>query len=167
MAILRKLARPMLSATFITGGFQVLRHPKSAVPLTESVAEPLAARVPALPEDPEQQARIMGAVQVGAGVMLALGRFPRLSALALATTLTPTVLAGHWTLEDPEECARQRFAFYRDLSLLGGLLIAVADTHGKPSLARRSRRAAVEGRRSARRAIHEAATSRTARTPRL
>lgn len=46
-----------------------------------------------------------------------------------------------WTVEDPQERALQRAHFLTDLSALGGLLIAAADTHGKPSLAYRSRHA--------------------------
>ncbi|MDN3295213.1 DoxX family protein [Streptomyces ficellus] len=170
MAIFRKLARPLLASTFVTGGLHVLRDPKPVVPLAEPVARPVAARIPGLPDDPERLVRVNAAVQAGAGALFALGRFPRLSALALATTLIPTTLAGHayWNVEDPEERARQRVHFYKNVALLGGLLIAVADTHGKPSLAYRSRRAATTGRRaartrsrSARRAV-EAATAHTA-----
>ncbi|MEE1754608.1 DoxX family protein [Streptomyces sp. SP18CS02] len=166
MAILRKLARPLLASVFVTGGFQVLRHPRAVAPAAAPVALPVASRIPLLPEDPEQLARISGAVQTGAGVLLTLGRLPRLSAFALAATLVPTTLAGHryWTVEDPQERARQRVHFYKNLSLLGGLLIAVADTHGKPSLARRSRRAVADGRRSARSARRavDAAAARSA-----
>ncbi|MFE7777114.1 DoxX family protein [Streptomyces sp. NPDC057445] len=160
------MARPLLASTFIAAGFHVVRHPKAAASTVERVVLPIAARFPALPEDPEQLARISGGVQAGAGVLLALGRFPRLSALALSATLAPTALGGHrfWTVEDPEERERQRTLFLKDLALLGGLLIAVGDTHGKPSLAHRSRRAAAGGRRSARSARRavDAATTRTA-----
>ncbi|WP_435797171.1 hypothetical protein [Streptomyces microflavus] len=53
----------------------------------------------------------------------------------------PTTLAAHrfWTIEDPEERAAQRIQFLKNASTLGGLLIAAADTHGKPSLAYRTR----------------------------
>lgn len=139
MAILRKLARPLLASTFVTGGLHTWRDPKGVAPVAEPVARPVAARIPALPDDPEKLVRVNSAVQVGAGVLFATGRLPRLSALALATTLVPTTLAGHayWTVEDPEERARQRIHFFKNLSMLGGLLIAAADTHGKPSLAYR------------------------------
>ncbi|MGA5421334.1 DoxX family protein [Streptomyces lavendulocolor] len=143
MAIFRKLARPLLASAFLTGGLRTLRDPKSAVPVAEPVTGPLSARIPALPDDPAKLVRLNAAVQVGAGVMFATGRFPRLSALALAAGLVPTTLAAHayWTAEDPEERERLRIDFYKNLSLLGGLLIAAADTHGKPSLAHRVKNA--------------------------
>ncbi|MCS0638409.1 DoxX family protein [Streptomyces sp. LP05-1] len=158
MAILRKLARPLLASTFVTGGLNALRHPKELAPVAEPVTAPLTARIPLLPEDPAQLVRLSSGVQVGAGVLLALGRVPRLSALALAATLVPTTLAGHafWAEEDPERRAQQRIHFFKNVALVGGLLIAAADTHGKPSLAHRSRRAATEGRRAARRSARTA-----------
>ncbi|MFD9877194.1 DoxX family protein, partial [[Kitasatospora] papulosa] len=153
MAILRKVARPLLASVFISGGIRTLRDPHAVAGAAEPVARPVSMRVPQLPDDTVRLVRINSAVQVGAGVLLAAGRFPRASALALAASLVPTTLAGHawWKAQDPEERARQRVQFTKNLSLLGGLLIAAADTHGKPSLAYRSRAAATVGARSVRR----------------
>ncbi|MFD9768223.1 DoxX family protein [[Kitasatospora] papulosa] len=153
MAILRKVARPQLASVFISGGIRTLRDPHAVAGAAEPVARPVSMRVPQLPDDTVRLVRINSAVQVGAGVLLAAGRFPRASALALAASLVPTTLAGHawWKAQDPEERARQRVQFTKNLSLLGGLLIAAADTHGKPSLAYRSRAAATVGARSVRR----------------
>ncbi|GAA2498975.1 DoxX family protein [Streptomyces gobitricini] len=133
------MARPLLASTFLTGGLRTLRDPGAVAPAAEPVTRPLTARITALPDDPARLVRVNSAVQVGAGLLFATGRLPRLSALALAAGLVPTTLAGHayWTEEDPEERARQRIQFFKNLSLLGGLLIAAADTHGKPSLAHR------------------------------
>ncbi len=47
-----------------------------------------------------------------------------------------------WNEIDPDLKARKRQQFLTDLSLLGGLMIASADTAGKPSLGWRGRRAA-------------------------
>ncbi|MEV6782513.1 DoxX family protein, partial [Streptomyces sp. NPDC051098] len=144
MAILRTAARPLLASVFVSGGFRTLLDPRSVAPAAAPVALPVAERAPRLPEDTERLVRINGAVQLGAGVLLATGRFPRASALALAASLVPTTLAGHawWKTEDPDERARLRTQFTKNVSLFGGLLIAAADTHGKPSLAYRSRTAA-------------------------
>ncbi|MEV0025160.1 DoxX family protein [Streptomyces atroolivaceus] len=154
MAILRTVARPLLASVFISGGLRTLRDPHSVAAAAEPVAQPVAGRVPRLPNDTVSLVRINSAVQVGAGALLATGRFPRASALVLAASLVPTTLAGHawWNTDDPAERARQRVQFTKNLSLFGGLLIAAADTHGKPSLAYRSRAAAAAGGRSARKA---------------
>ncbi|MGP3770408.1 DoxX family protein [Streptomyces sp. SDT5-1] len=158
MAVLRKCARPMLASAFVAGGLSTVRAPEHVAPAAEPVAVPVASRVPRLPEDPEQLVRINGAVHIGAGLLLAAGVMPRLAALALAGTLVPTTLAGHawWKEEDPERRAQQRTHFLKNLSLMGGLLITAADTHGKPSAAYRVRGAAASGRGSARRARRDA-----------
>ena len=77
-------------------------------------------------------------------VLRAMGWFPRLSAAVLAGTLVPTTLAGHryWEIEDKQERAQQQIHFLKNLTMLGGLLIAAADTGGNPSLAWRRRHAA-------------------------
>ena len=87
--------------------------------------------------------RLNGAVQLVAGSMLALGRFPRLSALAIAADLLPTTYAGHrfWETDDKQERMQQRIHFLKNVSIFGGLLIAAADTGGNPSLAWRGRHA--------------------------
>ncbi|MEU6313643.1 DoxX family protein [Streptomyces sp. NPDC047014] len=143
MAVLRKFARPLLAAPFIARGLRTVRRPDDALPVAQPVVQALGDRIPALAGDPKQLLRATGAVQAAAGLLLATGRAPRLAALTLAATLVPTSLTAHafWTAEDPEERARQRAGFLTDLSALGGLLIAAADTHGKPSLAYRSRHA--------------------------
>ncbi|MFI7321178.1 DoxX family protein [Streptomyces venezuelae] len=158
MAVLRKCARPMLASVFVTGGLQTLRDPRRAAPAAEPVVAPVASRIPWLTEDPERLVRLNGAVQLGAGLMLATGRVPRAAALALVGTLVPTTLAGHawWKEKDPEQRAAQRTQFTKNLSLLGGLLIAAADTHGKPSVAYRTRTAAATGRKAARRTRRDA-----------
>ncbi|MEU9802279.1 DoxX family protein [Streptomyces sp. NPDC051000] len=143
MAVLRKLARPLLAAPHVVGGLRTLRRPESAAEHVQPLAQAVGKRVPALAGDPLKLVRVHSAIQVGAGLMMATGRVPRLAALTLAASLVPTALTEHafWTVEDPKERARQRAHFLTDLSALGGLLIAAADTHGKPSLAYRSRHA--------------------------
>jgi uncharacterized membrane protein YphA (DoxX/SURF4 family) len=88
--------------------------------------------------------KIDALVKIGAGAALALGKLPRLSAALLAASLVPTTLAGHpfWELDDPKERSAQRIQFLKNLGLLGGLLLASADTEGKPSLGWRARRGA-------------------------
>lgn len=154
MTILRKCARPLLASSFISGGYSALRNAEELAPAAEPVVRRITEQVPSLDKNPEQFVRINAGVQIGAGVLLALGRFPRLASFALAATLVPTTLVQHayWTVEDPEERSQQKIHFYKNLSLLGGLAIAAADTHGKPSLAYRSQQAADRGRRGARRA---------------
>ena len=119
----------MLASIFVVQGYDTLRHPEKVAARADKVVGPLKQRVSALPDDTEQLVRINGAVQLVAGSLLAIGRFPRLSALALAATMVPTTLAGHpyWTVQDPAERAQQRIHFHKNLALIGGLLLAVVD----------------------------------------
>ena len=130
----------MLASIFIVQGYETLLHPERVAPAAEPVVRPIADRVPVVPDQVEQAVRINGAVQLVAGSMLALGRWPRLSALAIAATLVPTTYAGHrfWETDDKQERAQQRNHFLKNLTMFGGLLIAAGDTAGNPSLAWRS-----------------------------
>lgn len=147
--ILRRIARPLLAAAFVAEGVDALRNPKPRI----QAAEPLLDKVPAevheklpdqMPTDPESLVKLDAAVKIGAGLALGLGRFPRLSALLLATSLVPSTAAAHrfWEHENPEERATQQQQFLKNAGLLGGLLLAAADTHGKPSLSWRAKHAA-------------------------
>ena len=143
MTLVRRLARPCLAAMFVTGGFDSLRAPASKVPAADPIAPRIAEKLPYLPEDTEQLVKINGAVQVGAGLMLATGRLPRLSSALLAGSLVPTTLAGHrfWEEEDETRRAQQRIHFFKNVSMLGGLMLAAVDTEGRPGLAWRAQHA--------------------------
>jgi putative oxidoreductase len=99
----------------------------------------------------EQAVRLNGAVQLVAGSLLAIGKFPRLSAAALAASLIPTTAAGHrfWESSDKQERAQQKVHFLKNVTMLGGLLIAASDTAGNPSIAWRGRHAATTAKREA------------------
>ncbi len=89
-----RLARPLLAGMFVVGGIDALLRPESKVPKAEFVTSRLA-RTFGLPEDPKLLVRVNGGVQVGAGLLLAMGVLPRPMAASLATSLIPTTLAGH------------------------------------------------------------------------
>jgi uncharacterized membrane protein YphA (DoxX/SURF4 family) len=146
--VIRRIARPLLSAVFIGQGAETLRNPKAATNASapamsalRMLPDPIASKVPA---DPETTARINAAIQVVGGILLATGKMPRVASAALAFTVIPGNLGAHlfWNETDPERKARKRRDFLTDLSLLGGLIIAAADTAGRPSWGWRGRRAA-------------------------
>lgn len=138
----------MLAAMFVSGGFDQLRRPQTKVMQAEKVAEPIAEKLH-LPDDPATLVRINGAVQVGAASLLAMGKFPRLSAAALAASLVPTTLAGHrfWEEYEPGRRTTQRIMFLKNLSMLGGLVLAATDTEGRPSLSWKARTATADASR--------------------
>ncbi|NDK90643.1 DoxX family membrane protein [Gordonia desulfuricans] len=147
--ILRRIARPMLSSIFIISGFDAVRQPTGRADMAGDFIESSLNALPptvsgVLPSDPATLVRINGAAQVLGGLMLATGRYPRLAATGLAGSLVVTTFAGHpfWQETDPAKRAAQKANFLKNVSLTGGLLIAAADTEGKPSLAWRGRRRA-------------------------
>jgi uncharacterized membrane protein YphA (DoxX/SURF4 family) len=146
--LIRRIARPLLSVAFIGQGVESLLNPKSAaeaaapaVDSLQALPDPVGSKIPS---DPQAFAQINAAVQIGGGLLLATGKMPRVASAALAFTVLPANLGTHmfWTETDPQRKAELRQAFLKDLSLLGGLIIASADTAGKPSLGWRGRRAA-------------------------
>jgi uncharacterized membrane protein YphA (DoxX/SURF4 family) len=144
MSLSRRIARPMLASIFIVGGLDALRNPEGKVKRAEAVTQPLADKFPALPQDTETLVRINGAVQVGAGALLAVGKFRRLAALALLGSIVPTTYAGHrfWEEADDAKRAEQKMHLLKNLGLAGGLILAAMDTEGAPSLGWRAKRKA-------------------------
>ena len=143
MAVTRRIARPLLAAPFVSGGVETLRNPDPRVEKAQAVAPQIAERLP-LPDQTDQLVKINAAVQVAAGVLLSVGRLPRLAAAALAASLVPTPLAGHrfWEEEDATRRAQQQIHFLKNVGLLGGLILAAVDTEGAPSLGWRARQTA-------------------------
>ena len=142
MALSRRIARPLLASIFIAGGIDALRDPEGKVKPAEAVVGPLSEQLSFVPNDPVTLVRVNGAVQVGAGTLLAIGKFRRLASLALIASIIPTTYAGHrfWDEADDEIRAQQQVHFLKNLGLLGGLILAAMDTEGEPSLGWRARR---------------------------
>jgi putative oxidoreductase len=137
----------MLASMFVMGGYSALRNPAQHVRMAGPVTEKLSdatdqAQVPTA--DEKQLVLINGAAQVIGGLALATGRLPRLSALVLAGSLVPTTAAGHrfWEEKDKTQRANQQIHFFKNLSMLGGVLLAAVDTEGKPGVAWRAKHAA-------------------------
>jgi uncharacterized membrane protein YphA (DoxX/SURF4 family) len=148
--LLRRVARPLLAGIFIQGGIAELRALEPHVDMAGPVIAPVAEKAPEIlppvesPPDPATLVKLDAVVKIGAGTLLALGKAPRLASAALAASLVPTTIAGHafWNEEDEAARSQQKIQFFKNLGLLGGLMIASADTAGKPSLAWRGKRAA-------------------------
>ncbi len=126
MSPTRRIARPLLASMFVAGGLDHLRDPGVRVD---------AVRDAGLAE-PEKLVQATGVAMLGGGLALATGRLPRLAALVLAGALVPTTYVGHafWKENDPTTMAMQRANFLKNVSMLGGLLLAAADTGGRESL---------------------------------
>jgi uncharacterized membrane protein YphA (DoxX/SURF4 family) len=136
--VIRRLARPLLGAAFISSGLEALQgiDRRASRAASYGVSQPVTA------------SRAVAATQVGGGILLVLNQMPRLAAFVLALTVVPEAATGHdfWTEKDADAKRAQRSLFARDLGLLGGLLVAATSTGGRESVPHRavrtSRRAA-------------------------
>jgi uncharacterized membrane protein YphA (DoxX/SURF4 family) len=152
MAVSRSLARPLLASTFVAAGVNSLQHSETLA----SRAKPVADRIRTFTEKrlgttaPTEVTlvRVNAATHIVCGLGLATGRMPRTSALVLAASLVPTTLGVHrfWEESDPATRETQKVHFFKNLSLLGALIIAAGDTEGRPGLAWRAKHAVTDAR---------------------
>lgn len=132
----RALARPLLASTFVMGGLDQLTNPEGKVDAAEDVAPEVAEQVGLGGLDPRTLVQVNGAAQVLGGIALGLGKLPRLASTVLAASLVPTTAAGHrfWEEDDPQARTTQQIHFFKNLSMLGGLLMAALDRQGRPTV---------------------------------
>ncbi len=134
----RLIARPLLAAWFVTEGVDAVRRPAEHAERMREAWHRLDARVEGLPEVPPPDVlrtvvRAHGAATAAAGLMLALGKTPRLSALALAVLTVP--VAASDTPSRAHLTSATARPLVRDLGMIGGALLAAADLGGRPSVA--------------------------------
>lgn len=148
MSPTRLLARPLLSTMFVAGGIDALRAPGPRIEMVKKAGL----------SEPEKLVQINGAVHALGGLALASGKLPRLSALVLAGSMVPTTYVGHpfWSETDPGAKKQQQIQFLKNLSMLGGLLIAAADTGGRESLPHAAGRISARAQKKAGKAAKKA-----------
>lgn len=119
MANLKQFAYLLLSVIFVQGGYRAYAQPGHRVDPVAKIGIP----------EPELAVKANGAAMVVGGAMLGLGILPKLGAAILFASLIPTTLAGHafWKEEDEATRKQQQTQFAKNLGLLGGLLLVIAD----------------------------------------
>jgi uncharacterized membrane protein YphA (DoxX/SURF4 family) len=170
MTLLRGVARTLLASYFVVSGVKALRDPEALVPVAEPIADKFVPLVkeyaPAqvasvIPEDAKTLVRVNAAAQVVGGLALATGKGRRIGSLLLAGSLLPSTIAKHpfWSRTDPDQKAMDKNQFLKNISLLGGVLIAAGDTEGRPSLAWRAQKGSAAISRGTRRQSKRVAKS--------
>ena len=138
MSPTRRLARTMLAGVFISGGINALRQPGARVEHVRQSGLPdkLPPQVPPPLRTPENLVRLNAAVDVLGGLALVRSTTPRFASLALIGSLVPTTVVGHpfWSEKDKQAKAQQQLHFFKNLGILGGLLLSATDTGGRESL---------------------------------
>jgi putative oxidoreductase len=119
MPAMKQLAHLLLSVTFILGGSRAFLQPGDRVKKVANVGIP----------EPELAVKVNGASMVLGGVALGLGILPRLTAAMLIIALIPTTIVGHafWKEETEAGKKNQQIQFAKNLSIIGGLLLVLAE----------------------------------------
>lgn len=137
----------MIASLFVYGGISAIRSPQVRAKHAEPVADLIRKAAPQTRVNTTTMVRANGAIHVGAGLALATGRAPRLSAAALAVTMPATTLSGHrfWEETDPAARTNQTIHFLKNLAVTGGLLLSTLDPEPKKKfIARRAKDKVVE-----------------------
>lgn len=119
MSMIKSLGHFLLGVIFVSGGSNTFINPDGR-----------AEKVAAMGISSSRQATILnGAIMTVAGTLLSLSLMPKLAALALLGTLVPTTIVGHpfWKEETPAGRANQRTHFYKNLAMIGGLLLVLVE----------------------------------------
>ena len=119
MSMIRSAGHLLLSSIFIARGTDTFLKPGGRVDIVANAGIP----------SPEQAVVLNGAAMVVGGTALALGFAPKLAAIILLGTMIPTTLVGHafWKEEDQAKFQNQLTQFYKNLGLIGGILLVIAE----------------------------------------
>lgn len=135
--LMRPCGRMLLAAPFINDGVDATRHPEPHVAAARPAAKLLArltGRSEVSDADLAKVVRAHGVLTVVASLLLALGKAPRTSAVTLAVLTAPRLLSAQpLTVPSSQRSARTQ-EFVRVSGLLGAVVIAAADTQGRPSV---------------------------------
>jgi uncharacterized membrane protein YphA (DoxX/SURF4 family) len=142
--LLRHIARPLLASSFIYDGVRAARKPSEHVAAAKTGSD-LATR--ALGAKPLSEAQVTtlvrahGIATAAAGTLLALGKAPRASALALALLTLPLAVVNQPFTAPKVERGPRADRFLRNLAGVGAALIAGADLEGRPGMSWRVQQA--------------------------
>lgn len=135
MRAVRAAGRAALAWVFLRAGVDVVANPSRPAATAGPFLERLRAALPVpLPGD-ATVVRANAAAQIAGAALFATGRAPRLAAGGLIASLVPTTLAGHafWKVDDPALRPNQRNHFNKNLAVVGGLLLFIAERRPRPA----------------------------------
>lgn len=127
----------MLGSWYVYDGVQAARSPYEHVHAAREGSD-LVTRALGGPPLSEKQVvaavRAHGAATAFFGVLLGLGKAPRLSALALALLTLPLAVVNQPFTAPKEDRPLRTERFARNLGAIGAALITGADLEGRPSI---------------------------------
>jgi len=128
--MIRTLARPLLSSWFVYEGVRQALEPQKVAATVEPVIKPLL--IDAGVDMPvEVLVRAHGIATAATGAVLALSKSPRTAGVALTCLAAVTVATAtpFWRMEEGAERDAALEQFMKNLSLLGGAMLAATAGH--------------------------------------
>ena len=119
------VARVLMAPVFIKGGINQVKKAHQLAPAVDAALEEYDIEVSA---SGEKLIKLNGIGMTVAGGALALGVFPRTSALTLAGLLVPTTIVGQafWKEEDERKRSARLSGALSNAAIIGGLLLVAA-----------------------------------------
>jgi len=119
------VARILMAPVFIKGGINQVKKAHRLAPAVDAALEEYGIEVSA---SGEKFVKLNGIGMTVAGGALALGVFPRTSALTLAGLLVPTTIVGQafWKEEDERKRSARLSGALSNAAIIGGLLLVAA-----------------------------------------
>ena len=116
------VARALMAPVFIRGGINQVKKAPRLAPSVDATMEEYGIEVSV---SGEELVKLNGIGMAAAGGTLALGVFPRISALALAGLLVPTTMVGQafWKEEDERKRSARLSGALSNAAIIGGLLL--------------------------------------------
>ncbi|MGV0111252.1 MULTISPECIES: DoxX family protein [unclassified Arthrobacter] len=154
MTLVRVIARPMIASSFVFSGVDRLRTAGATAPQLKPVLAGVTKVVPsaaAITGNEKLVGQVLGATQVGAALLLGIGRFSRVAALLLTVTATVNALVDYRSADSATKEGKKarRTQLLKNLSLIGAVLLAAVDTNGRPGLAWRAEHLAMDAKKNA------------------
>ncbi len=136
---MRALARPLLASWFVYEGVQTYLEPEEPAARIAPTVEPALKEIGLEEVKAVDLVKFHGAASVALASMLALSRTPRLAALGLAGLAGAAAAYAHpfWKETDEERRTQELEQFLKNVSLVGGVLLAAAVGHSPRHIARK------------------------------
>lgn len=154
MTIVRFVARPLLASSFIASGIDRLKNSANTAEQLRPVLERAGKTVPSakpVTSNAPMVAKVVSGTQIGAAILLAIGKLSRFAAALLVATSALNAIVEYRSAESAtkEDKTRRRNQLLKNVSLVGAVLIASVDTNGRPGLAWRAEHFASDTRKNA------------------
>lgn len=141
--MIRALARPLLASWFVYEGVQAALEPQKGAQAAQPVIEPLLREV-GVDVPVESLVRAHGIATAATAAVLAFSKSPRTAGVALTGLAAVTVATAtpFWRMEEGPERDAALEQFLKNLSLLGGAMLAATAGHSAGHIKRKKARKA-------------------------